>query len=498
MSSTLPPDVLSPNNPIRHDTVTDILEKLGVTVPLQDVEVYTSLLEGIWEVWNNVEQMGDYVPDVDENRFPRQEVHRATAAENVANAWAWKCVIKDTKPNHGLLAGRTICLKDTIAVKGVPCLLGTDMIKDWVPNTDATITTRILEAGGVITGKGVCENLCLWGLSNSAATGGSSSGTAVCVGLGLADLGVGGDQGGSIRLPCCVNGLVGLKPTFGLVPYTGIASMEPMLDFAGPMTRVSPSRVDGIDDRQAAGTPFPAEVPDYPSMAKLGVLGLKVGIITESLDQPMHDDRVSKLLVRAAEALRSLGAAEVSMVSIPMHKIAPELWAVPGRMGGTSSFLARSSGRRGLALNDLTDKMLPLTQDKVDGMFPSGINMLVNGLWAFEHLSPSLRDAYLTALSKYDVLITPTLPFLAPKLPPEGASIAENMSRNLGLSTNTSAFNLTGLPALTLPVGRLESLEGDGALLPVGMQIIGKNFAEPTLFRVAYAWEQAHNWVNFG
>jgi amidase len=185
MSSTLPPDVLSPDNPIRHDTVTEILEKLGVTVPPQDVEVYTSLLTGIWEVWNNVEQMGDYVPDVDEDRFPRQEVHRATAAENAANAWAWKCLIKDTKPNYGLLAGRTICLKvsalsamlmsqDTIAVKGVPCLLGTDMIKDWVPSTDATITTRILEAGGVITGKGVCENLCLWGLSNSAATGESS------------------------------------------------------------------------------------------------------------------------------------------------------------------------------------------------------------------------------------------------------------------------------------------------------------------------------------
>lgn len=79
-------------------------------------------------------------------------------------------------------------------------------------------------------------------LARGYSAGGSSSGTAVCVVLGLADLGVGGDQGGSIRLPCCVNGLVGLKPTFGLVPYTGIASMEPMLDFAGPMTRVSPSR----------------------------------------------------------------------------------------------------------------------------------------------------------------------------------------------------------------------------------------------------------------
>jgi amidase len=107
----------------------------------------------------------------------------------------------------------------------------------------------------------------------------------------------------------------------------------------------------------------------------------------------MHDDRVSKLLVKAAQALRALGAAEVNMVSIPMHKVAPELWAVPGRMSGTSSFLGRSSGRRGLALNDLTDKMLPLTQDRVDRMFPSGLNMLVNGLWAFEHLSPSVSPS---------------------------------------------------------------------------------------------------------
>jgi amidase len=130
-------------------------------------------------------------------------------------------------------------------------MLGTDFLGEWTPNTDATIVTRILEAGGKVLGKSMCENMSLWGASGSASTGpihnavahgysagGSSSGTGVLVASGEVDLGIGGDQGGSIRLPASKNGIVGLKPTFGLVPYTGIASFEATLDHTGPMTRV--------------------------------------------------------------------------------------------------------------------------------------------------------------------------------------------------------------------------------------------------------------------
>ena len=350
------------------------------------------------------------------------------------------------------------------------------MFTDWIPNTDATIATRILEAGGIIVGKSVCENLSLWGVSNSSATGpisnvfaegysagGSSSGTGVLIGRGEVDFGVGGDQGGSIRIPAAKNGIVGLKPTFGLVPYTGIAGLEPTIDHVGPMTKTVLDNalflrvmagVDGIDDRQGAGCPFPAQVPDYPSLAKKGIKGLKVGIIKESLSQPLYDPNVSKLLLRAASEFGKLGAI-VDEISIPLHLEAPNLWATIGRLSGTRAMLGTDSGRRGLRLNDLVEKMSPLTQDMSEKMFVSSINSIKDGLWAEKNLPPTLlgkatnlvrklRDTYQESLDRYDVLITPALVYLPKKLPPRDASISQLMDNSNGVSLNTSAFNLVG------------------------------------------------------
>ncbi|WWD22857.1 hypothetical protein CI109_107351 [Kwoniella shandongensis] len=531
MSATFAPDVLSPNNPVTADSVLSTFSKLGLSPPAKDqVDDYTSLLAGIWEVWDKVDKMEDYVPSVDEERFPRTEVHRPEGEENAHNAWAWKATVRDVKGSGGLLEGKTVCLKDNIALKGVPCLLGTETFTDWTPNTDATVVTRILEAGGIIQGKAVCENLSLWGVSCSAATGpisnvhapgysagGSSSGTASLVGHGEVDLGLGGCQGGSIRIPCSKNGLVGMKATTGLVPYTGIASLEPILDHVGPMTRTvldnalllqAIAGADNIDDRSQAGCPLPSDVPDYPSLAKGGIKGLRVGIITESLTRPLHDSRVSDLVVRAAQAFKGLGAEVVEEVSVPMHCDAPDLWAVIGRLSATSTLLGKGSGRRGLCMNDLTEKMLPLKQESLDKMFCSGVNTLVNGVWGLEHLPPTLlgkatnlvrklRDSYYLALDKYDVLITPTLPMLAQKLPPLNGTIKEYMENAQGVSMNTSAFNLTGMPALSLPIGFLPSLQDPQVNLPVGMQIVGKFYSEATIYKVAYAWEQANFWKTF-
>lgn len=112
MSSTLAPTNLSPNNPITPSSVPDTLAKLGLRCPEKDLEGYTSLLTGIWEIWNKVDQMEDYVPAVDEDRFPRKDIYRPEGKENESNAWAWKCTIQDKKADGGgLLAGKTVCLK---------------------------------------------------------------------------------------------------------------------------------------------------------------------------------------------------------------------------------------------------------------------------------------------------------------------------------------------------------------------------------------------------
>jgi len=154
----------------------------------------------------------DYIPTVDEHRFPRENVRFPSKEENTHGAWAWRCDVKDAKPaTSGLLVGKTFALKDMISVKGVPMLMGTKFIRDYVPDMDATLVTRILEAGGFITGKAVCENLCHSATSHSSGTGivenpycngytsgGSSSGSGVLVALGEVWGSVGADQGGSM------------------------------------------------------------------------------------------------------------------------------------------------------------------------------------------------------------------------------------------------------------------------------------------------------------
>lgn len=487
MSATLAPKVLSPDNPVTDSSVADTLHKLGLKLPDEQVGDYTSFLKGIWEVWHKVDGMDDYVPVVDEKRFPRENVHRPTGDDNPANAWAWKVTITDQEKRGGLLAGKTVCVKDNVTVKGVPCLLGTDFIKDWIPDTDATVVTRILEAGGTILGKAVCENMSLWGMSDSSATGtmhniyaegysagGSSSGTGVLVARGDVDLGIGGDQAGSIRLPASKNGIVGMKPTFGLVPYTGIASLEPTIDHTGPMTRTvldnalllqAIAGADGIDDRQMAGCPMPGDVLDYPSLATQGVKGMRIGILVESLDCPLHDARVSELVVKAAKGFKELGAV-VETVSVPMHRVAPDLWAVVGRFSAASAMSGRAAGRRQLFLNDLTNKMLPMTQERLPDLFVANANTLVNGLWGWEHMPPTLfgkatnlvrklRDDYYKALDKFDLLVMPTIPFLPQRLASADASLAEKMTKGVGMTMNTAPFNLVGVKRNALTPFRL-------------------------------------------
>jgi amidase len=218
---------------------------------------------------------------------------------------------------------------------------------------DATVVTRILAAGGVIQGKSVCENLSRGAVSITAATGpvsnpyasgysagGSSSGTGALVGSGAVDMGIGCDQGGSIRIPASLCGLYGFKPTIGLVPYTGIASNDASLDYVGPMTANAMdnallleaiSGVDGLDDRQAAGTPFPSEVPKYSQILEItkekGVSGMKIGILKEGVDLAGINADVKMKFGAAAKVFERLGAS-VEEVSIPMHDQAQALYSV--------------------------------------------------------------------------------------------------------------------------------------------------------------------------
>lgn len=274
----------------------------------------------------------------------------------------------------------------------VPCLLGTASFTGWVPKMDATVVTRTLDNGGVITGKAVCENLSRGAVSCTAATGpidnpyakgysagGSSSGTAALVGSGVVDMGIGCDQGGSIRIPASLCGLYGFKATTGLVPYTGIASNDAAVDYVGPMTTTcmdcatlleAIAGVDGLDDRQVAGVPFPGSVPRYGEILQKtkhqGVKGMKIGILKEGVELPLLDSEVDKKFRAAVAAFENLGA-NVIEVSVPMHGLGRGIYTIMSKMGNHMGMLGRATGRRQVMLTDLFEKKaLPYTQDALE------------------------------------------------------------------------------------------------------------------------------------
>lgn len=533
-------------------------EILGVSIKDAEKAEYVNLLAVYHDSMAKLMAAEDYVPEVDHARFERKNVHFPKATDNEYGAWAWRCDISDKNPNpSALLHGKTVALKDCIAVEGVPLLLGTSFFTDYTPSTDATIVTRMLKHGATIAGKSTCENLCHSATSHTASTGvvhnpyakgyasgGSSSGSAVLVALGPenggCDYAIGADQGGSIRVPAAWCGIVGLKPTHGLVPWTGAGSNEPTNDHMGPMTRdvLSNAKLlkaiagtDFVDDR-SYGAPPPDKIPAYHEHLQRDLSGLRIGILTESLNTPALDPRVKESFLTAANKFKELGAI-VEEVSVPTHGTAGAVWTGISKLGGYLNKTLALGGRRGYQLNDLNQKLWPITQAKWDNAIPSTKNIYLNGVYAQDmqkfpgvygkatNLSLKARHGYDAVLGDwsavstfvsdptlekmkqqptYDVLISPTLPFIAKSHPELGESgVTGNailqLQKQVGLTGNTAPFNQTGHPALAMPIGMLQieegPLAGTGTKLPVSMQIVGKWWDELTVLQVAYAWETA-------
>src|SRR5438094_2187615 len=256
--------------PVTRPTVAQVralADDLGFTLSDADAQSFLGLMAGTFAAYDAVAAMPDHIPAV---RYPRTPGYRPEGAENRYNAWYVKTTVKGAQT--GKLAGKTIVLKDNVCLAGVPMMNGASTLEGYVPDVDATIVTRMLDAGGTIVGKVHCEYFCFSGGSHTSAAGpvqnprrpgysagGSSSGSAAVVAAGEVDMAIGGDQGGSIRIPAAYCGVYGMKPTHGLVPYTGIFPIETTLDHTGPMTatvadtallREGLAGPDGLDPRQ--------------------------------------------------------------------------------------------------------------------------------------------------------------------------------------------------------------------------------------------------------
>ncbi|HYL58823.1 MAG TPA: amidase, partial [Candidatus Acidoferrales bacterium] len=417
---------------------------------------------------------------------------------------------------EGKLKGRTVALKDNIMLAGVPMMCGAATLEGYIPNFDATVVTRILDAGGEIVGKAHCESFCLSGGSHTNATGavhnphkmgysagGSSSGSAALVAAGEVDMALGGDQGGSIRMPASFCGIYGMKPTYGLVPYTGIIPIEIFVDHAGPMTaNVADNALlleviagdDGYDPRIKA-----PQVKPYSQALGRGAKDLKIAIVKEGFGHLNSERGVNEKVLAAAKHLASLGA-RVDEVSIPMHLAGLALWTPIGTEGLTQTMMYGDG--YGVSRDDLYSTSLMDFhrgwRQRADELSETLKMFLMLGTYVREHYGSRyygkavnivrrLRAAYDEVLAKYDLLLMPTTPMKATPLPKPDASREEYVTRAIEMITNTAPFDVTHHPSMSIPCGMVDGL-------PVGLMLTGRHFDEPTIYRAAEAFEKSADW----
>lgn len=497
--------------------VQDMAASLGFTLGEEDARRYSDLLSGQLEVLDRFDNAR-----IDEDRPPllfptRAPGHRPSAADDPFNAWLWKASIGGS--DTGLLAGRSVSFKDHIAVAGIPMSSMSKTLDGFIPDFDATVVSRVLGAGGTVVGKntliGVGHLHDYWQAINPHApgrmTGGSSSGSAAAVAAGEVDIAFGGDQHGSIRIPAAYCGVVGLKPTFGLVSAMGttmsIASgSDPSIDHIGPIARTvtdvatalqAVAGYDGYDHRQDRYVP---EDADVLSGLDAGVAGLTVGILAEGFDEPIEPEVRDRTRL-AVELLSNLGAKVVE-VSIPQHReVHAAAFALDGdgfrALRGSTAF---GAGNRTFMPEGLVAAIDEVWMHQADALAAYTKSLLLLGefsrrnfhgrVYAKAHnVRSTFVRAYDRAFDGVDLLAMPTCLGVAPPAFDE-VSYAEGWDRAVpimqvgfdAMIRNTSPFNYTGHPAIAVPCGEVEGL-------PISVQLVGGFFDEARLLRAAMAVE---------
>jgi amidase len=437
---------------------------------------------------------------------PERDGHRPLEGENPLHGWVWRCRIEGSP--SGPLVGRTVALKDNIALAGAPLLNGSDLMEGFIPSRDATVVTRLLDAGGTLIGKTAvpafcCEGAGLFGypeplpvnpFDHDMLPGGSSSGSAVVVANGEVDLALGCDQGGSIRIPAAWSGCCGLKPTFGLVPYTGIIPVEMTLDVVGPMARTvrgcaeglaAIAGEDGADPRQ-----LNVVVSDYVAALeedrplRIGVLSEGFGILGAS--EPEVDRRVRE----AVGWLTGLGH-ELVEISLPMHSEGVAIWNGITMQGLTNLFRDDGVGTnwRGEHWPELGRFMHRLRETRAAELPDTVKVTLMAGEYISRHygtafygtvqnLARVLTSKYDETLDDVDVLVMPTTPMRAVRRPVDMShDELLRLAIGLNLSNNVAPFNVTGHPSLSVPC----QAAGE---LPIGLLVVGRRFEDGTVLRV--------------
>jgi len=514
--------------PLSKRYLVEAAERIGISL---DPDTAARFVSGVTDLIGGIrilDTVADYLPLV---RYQRTPGYRPGPEEDPLHAWYRKTEIRGSA--DGPLTGKRVAVKDTVCVAGVPLMNGASYLEGYVPEIDATVVTRLLDAGAELVGKANCEYLCFSGESYTNATGpthnprrpgysagGSSSGAAALVAAGEVDIAIGGDQGGSIRMPAAWCGAYGMKPTWGLVPYTGVFPVDQTLDHVGPITSTVADNAlalevtagsDGLDPRQGD-----VRVETYTRALQESVKGLSIGLLEEGFGSEDADPMVEEKVRAALDMLGSQGAA-LMPVSVPFHRLGAAIWSAIVLQGGLEMMMlgnAVGSNWRGLYLDSLAHHQAGWRRHPEELPEPIRVAMIAGEVLRTpfagryyhkaQNLSRQLALAYDQALRKVDILALPTVPFTAGPLPgaapptepavdfdgPEPLRPQVVPRLKTSQTTNTAPFDCTGHPALSVPCGAIEGL-------PVGLMLVGRKFDEVTLYRAARGLEQAGDWTNW-
>lgn len=410
----------------------------------------------------------------------------------------------------GPLTGVPMQLKDNISTKGIITSCASKMLEHYVPPFDATVTRRLKEAGAILMGKGNMDEFAMgsstensavqrtvnpWGLDR--VPGGSSGGPAVAVAAGQAAFSLGSDTGGSIRQPAALCGIVGLKPTYGLVSRYGLVAFASSLDQIGPLTRTV---VDSalVLNSVAGHDPFDStsiaiELPDYTQGIDQGVQGLRIGVAKEYFGEGI-DPRVEGKVRDAILRLEELGAV-VEEVSLPLTRSALAVYYILAP-AECSANLARYDGViYGHSDQETSGMWNALGSTRQQGFGEEVKRRVLLGTYTLsagyydafyrkaQQVRTLIRREFDDAFGRFDLLVAPTSPTVAFKLGERTEDPVQMYSSDIC----TLPVNIAGIPAISVPCGFVDDL-------PVSIQMMGPHLSEPTLFRAAYAYEQSMDW----
>ena len=412
----------------------------------------------------------------------------------------------------GRLVGIPIAIKDNMCTRGVKTTCASKMLEDFVPPYVATVIKKLEEEDAILIGKTNLDEFAMGSSTENSAfkitknpidttrvPGGSSGGSAAAVGAEMVPLALGSDTGGSIRQPASFCGIVGMKPTYGLVSRYGLIAFGSSLDQIGPFSMTVEDNAyllnilageDELDGTTAKGL----DKKDYTENIDSGIEGMKIGIPKEFIEEEGLDSEIKDVILKDIEALRELGA-EVEEFSLPATKDGLAPYYIISSAEASSNLARFDSIRYGYRTKEFTSVEELVEKSRSEGFGREVKRRIMLGTYA---LSSGYYDAYYNkaqkfraklkqdfkeAFKKYDIIIGPVSPILPFKI----GERCEDPTAMYLADIYTININLATVPALSMPGGK----SSDG--LPIGLQLIGDVFTEEKIYKVAYALEKKLN-----